>query len=461
MATKSSDDSTANRQAAEASAAKKHAVHEKQLKELTKDLAREKKGREVAELKAAESATSKVEAINGSPAKKSAGLEKQVKDLKKELSREKKGREAAERVAANIESSKKETAEQISSKKYADFAKQLADLKAELAREKQERERVQIGAERDAKEWETKRLVLESKAEAMKTKLRATKEEVKTVQASLAQTIAQASKGATLAEDQDVPNKSRKRAAVSISDNTIGTPDGIVARGKRGGAKRGKPDQTSLGEKSMFSITPYLNKTTTLPTETPKETTASEVGSERERPIFTETNQETSVPVVEEPIHDLVEPSPSISRVKPGIKAKKPSVKKTNAAAPKKAVGGENAPKSVLLEQVQEEPEEEQEATVERQAAAPRSKLAKIPNLTAEEVEPKKKKRKILGASKTLFDEEDAEATRRPAKVILPPGRPFAKFGPKKSLGLAPGGQFGAFSPLKKDKRSMQASFLG
>jgi hypothetical protein len=76
--------------------------------------------------------------------------------------------------------------------------------------------------------------------------------------------------------------------------------------------------------------------------------------------------------------------------------------------------------------------------------------------------EPKKKKRKLLGAAKTLFDEEDAEATKRPTKSNLGPARSLSKgssAGIKGGLGANMPG-FGAFSPLKRDRRGAQASFL-
>jgi hypothetical protein len=85
---------------------------------------------------------------------------------------------------------------------------------------------------------------------------------------------------------------------------------------------------------------------------------------------------------------------------------------------------------------------------------------------TVEETEPKKKKRKLLGGGKTLFDEEDAEATKRPAKVTLGPPRLLGKgglAGPKGGVrgGLSgTGSGFGTFSPLKKDRRGAGASFL-
>ena len=63
----------------------------------------------------------------------------------------------------------------------------------------------------------------------------------------------------------------------------------------------------------------------------------------------------------------------------------------------------------------------------------------------------KKKKRKFLGAGTTLFDEDDGE-----------PARPLAAAAVRRIKAPLGGGSngFGAFSPLKRHKRGVGASFL-
>lgn len=410
------------------------------------------------ELEAAKNATSKQEVAKSVVAKKEAEFHKQLEDLKKELARVKKEREKVESAA------ERDAAKGVAtSKNQADFEKQLEDLKREVDREKREREQIQSAAARDAREWESKRSALEGKVDAMKTKLRSTKEELKEVQASLAQTIAQASKPAATLEIPEAQNKSRKRAALSLLDNTIGTPDGIAVRGKRVGQKRGRIEQTSLGEKSMFSITPYLNKTTILQHETPRD-------SEEPAPDVEEALQENDDDHQEQdeqvPAEIAADPSPSISRARPAaMPSKKPAAKKAKSGTKKTNATAKKSEDTARLEQVAEEPEIDGLLVPVKQKTVPPPASTKpvltIPSLTADAPEPKKKKRKILGSSKTIFDEEDAEATRRPAKVLLATNRPLARLGANKGPGAAPAAQFAAFSPLKKDKRSVQASFLG
>jgi hypothetical protein len=348
---------------------------------------------------------------------------------------------------------------------------ELEELKQELSREKSEREKYQKAAECESSEWESRRAVLESKIDAMRTKLRATKEQLKEVQAQLAQTIATASKVSIAPETRDAPAHARKRGATQMSDTTIGTPDGIAVRGKRGGGKRRKPDQTSFGEKSMFSITPYLNRTVNMQPETPKDIQEAIVdsGASGESAAADAENGDAENIGVPVPVTQM-DVSPSMTAkpkpvVKPSRKAALKELKtdsKNNGAAIKK-------PRVTKLEKVPEEDANENEdptqKTVPTLAKHRKNPILPIPAVVVEEAEPKKKRRKLLGLNKTIFDEDDGEATRRPAKVILPPARSLGKLGGKRdatSNGLnAPIAGFGAFSPLKKDKRGAQASFLG
>ena len=66
----------------------------------------------------------------------------------------------------------------------------------------------------------------------------------------------------------------------------------------------------------------------------------------------------------------------------------------------------------------------------------------------------KKRKRKLLGAGTTLFDEDEGEVLSRPVNLAGPAARR-----PKIALGGTTNG-FGAFSPLKRHKRGVNASYL-
>jgi len=379
----------------------------------------------------------------------------------------------AELETANVKNSsaKRATARGLASARDIDLQTELEELKKELLREKREREEYQKAAEIESSEWESRRAVLESKIDAMRTKLRAAKEQLKEVQAELAQTIATASKVSIASETRDAPAHARKRGATQMSDTAIGTPDGIAVRGKRGGGKRRKPDQTSFGEKSMFSITPYLNRTVNMQPETPKDIqeAIANPGASGESAAADFEDGDVLVENIRVPLTQM-DASPSMttkpkSMVKP---SRKPALKelrtdsKNNGRATKKS-------RVAKLEKVPEEDANENEDPAQKKVSTlakdSKNPILQIPAVAVEEAEPKKKRRKLLGLSKTIFDEDDGEATRRPAKVILAPARTLGKLGGKRdatSNGLnAPIAGFGAFSPLKKDKRGAQASFLG
>jgi len=413
-----------------------------QLDQLQKDLAREKRERE--------------------KARKEVELEHQyqVEELQKELAQEKRAREKNRKESEN------------------DVQDRLDELQKDLAREKRDVEKVRKEAEKELKSSETRMAVLESKLEQFRTKLRATKEQLKECQTELSQARAATAKAGSAASNGDAVVKNpRKRGALEMStDVEIGTPDGVTIRGKRPLTKRGRTDQTMVGEKSMFSITPFLNRTISVAPETPGK------DAEFEDPV--KGRQEvTAEPTTE----DAQEQAPTSQRDTSPTTAPKPRGRKKaggNAPAPESKVLGEakasnNNKKAPIkkprvlstLERVNEEDGDENGVSdfvppaVKEAPMVFRAGPVQLKNTEAEENGPKKKKRKLLGGGKTLFDEEDGEATKRPAKISLGPPRLLGKggqTGPKGVLkgGLATVGGFGGFSPLKKDRRGVGASFL-
>jgi DNA-binding cell septation regulator SpoVG len=247
-------------------------------------------------------------------------------------------------------------------------------------------------------------------------------------------------------------------------------------------------DQTMVGEKSMFSITPYLNRTANLAPTSPVQSENDEAAAEAAEVTIDQAEMINALQVKEG--QETVLASETSPSALPKTKDKmKPVEKKTTGTIEKKVLGeskeGVNAKKPTAqksrkintLERVTEEDvNENKSVNVESTRAASsiqlgrgKSDLAKpmkVPTTIAEYVEPKKKKRKLHGAGKTLFDEEDGEATKRPAKVTLGPPRLLGRgglAGPKGALkgGLGPASTgFGTFSPLKKDRRGVGASFL-
>lgn len=210
----------------------------------------------------------------------------------------------------------------------------------------------------------------------------------------------------------------------------------------------------------MFSITPFLNRTMSMAPDAKPDGLEDLVESDAEaeepaRPVA------VSKPIVEEEadVEEDVAPAPKAAS-KP---APKPRGRK-KAADKQPKVLGEAGPRAQnmklpALTMVEEEEEDDEPSSKSTKA----SENAPIIQKSKAE-EPKMKKRKVLGTTKTLFDEDDEGSQKRPAKITLGAPTLLAKArGMKPKVSLQPKGgmgAFGDFSPLKKDRRGVGASFL-
>ncbi|KAH7419883.1 hypothetical protein BKA64DRAFT_651916 [Cadophora sp. MPI-SDFR-AT-0126] len=451
-----------------------------QLDEAQKALTREKRGKEKARKEAEIDLQNQLEELQEELAREKRGkemvykeaeieLQNQVEELQKELAREKRGKESSWKgVEAELQS-------------------QVDKLKTELAHEKRDKERIRKETQKEIKSLQAREAVLESKLDQFRTKLRATKEELKECQAELSNTRATTTKPAS-SLNKAASTKGRKRGASEMSNDVeIGTPDGVAFRGKRAPVKRGRTDQTMVGEKSMFSITPFLNRTMNITPDTPDQDANSQNLEGGEHPGETgsrgaeqQQNEQSGRPVDDDaastPSAHLESKTQRRAATKPST-VEKNILRDSKASVRNKKSISKKASKAVsTLDQVVEEEDGENEHP--KVAVAVPSKTTEEPhklintkasqghsgNLDVEDGGAKKKKRKLLGGSKTLFDEEDGEVTKRPSKVALGPPRLLGKGGlsSRKGLNSAVGTSsgFGVFSPLKKDRRGVGASFL-
>ncbi|GME36044.1 Viral a-type inclusion protein [Neofusicoccum parvum] len=441
----------------------------------------------------------------------------QINDLEKQLATERREREKAEkesqRAQRDVEAEKKavERAQTKEQKKAAQEAKESAkvddlkkelakekreaeDLKKEMAKEKREREKIEKAIQKTQMDNEAQVSLATERAEAYKVKLKATKEKLKEIQAELQK--AQSATAAAKPSTEEIPRMSRntrKRVAqLDLDATTLGTPgDGPAAKRSRTVA--------APGDKSTFSITPFLNRTASVAPSSPIQEAHEEEEGEHEG----------------DKTEDVVEAQPTPTakgknaKKEPAPKAKPLASVSTNKSSGKKAASKRQKAAVPSLEQVaeegSEEEEEERENTPptpkpakqkenEKPAASkaknlttvatslkpklkptsnqPRKSLASFPNFIDDDEPAKKKTRKLGGGEKsvlgkpTLFDMEDEDA--RPAKPI--PGRGlFAARALNKSMGLKGGAKNGTlttadgftFSPLKKEKRAMrEASYM-
>ena len=345
-------------------------------------------------------------------------LQRQLSSLQVELANEKRN---MEKILA------KEDRQQAEDSR---LGKQLENLKTELAKEKRERQNLEREAQKENGEWENTKTNLESRLDAFRNKLKTTKEQLKDSQAALQRAQVSASTAQKEPAKAAGANKiSRKRGLAEVeADTMIGTP-GILPP-----PKRGNRASTLPGDKSTFSITPFLNRTASVAPDNPPANTTEECAT---------SDVEATDPGLQEP-KNLQQPSPSANAAKSKA-AKKSGVneppgtsrarKGPNTDKPNPIRGPSRRTRSVLsLAQVMEEENDENEA--------PKTS----DNGFREGVEFKRKKHKILG--KTLFDEDDGEGLRDEKGSTLGVIR-----GLRRGIGLKPApGVFGAISPLKKDK---------
>jgi hypothetical protein len=406
-------------------------------------------------------------------------LQQKVEDLQKELAREKREKEKARKDAE-----KELATSKISSRAAAngtidhagdtEYQKRLEALQKVLDDERRDREKALAKIQKELDDSEARSTLLEGKVDLIRTKFRATKEQLKECKAELEEVRAAAARGpSTVRKGENLLMSVRKRPAAEMStDVIIGTPDAATTRGK----KRGRMDQTSRpGEKSNFSITPYLNRTVSkmklslaqAGSEDAAETTnGTATGSledsqlledessgllyDENSPSARHKSKPKKITPEEQPTEKMAlgEASPSISNKRRDLKHSR-SI--SSLAAMAEEGDGEN-----------EEPDLAPTSTsFEKEVVT----ISKVPIKGGDEAGPKKKKRRLISGGKTIFDEIEASATKRPAKVSLGQPRSVGKSIVAGTKGVGRGGfgtigGFGTFSPLKKEKKSFGGSFL-
>jgi hypothetical protein len=433
---------------------------------------------------------------------KLAELQDTIDELNEKLQTDQSTRIAAEREISDLKEQLAK-AKQTKNKKAksdddtADLKSEIDSLRKDLATEKKERANVQKALEKEKTAWEAQKSLLDDKLSQFRTKLRSSKDEVKVLRQQV-----QEAQAAAVTKPAASARNPRKRGASQIEDSAIGTPgDGPqIKRNKRGSSTT---LHTMPGDKSTFSITPFLNRAISLPPSTPD-------GNEPTKPL--ESMPDLSSPIVEAVGPEDESPSAEVSK-KVGSRSKplsQASSSKHNARSRKSA-------RAPTLEKVLEEPSSlsiapnsatktvqfETRDSISTQPTAtlapsvgdpptatltlnpptattavptlktttlkPRKSLMSFASFTTASEPEKRKKRKLGGGKsgpKTIFDEDDEEPA--PSKPIpgrglfgggaAAAGKASFLFGAKKQQAAQQAGAAGdvsafAFSPLKKDRR--------
>ena len=230
------------------------------------------------ELETEKRAVQRIKAREESSSREDSALTAEVEALRKELTKAQrdvlKSSSAREGSLAEIDSLKKDLVraqrdaqKQVSHDDSASSA-EIETLRKDLTKAQRDGQKMEREIRKKVTEWETEKEVLEGKLDAFRNKLRSTKEQLNDAQQEIEKL--QAAKMAQSAEmtkaritGTAAANPRKRNVARFDPDITIGTPG-------NGGPTSKKPRiSVSVGEKSSFSITPFLNRTLSILPESP------------------------------------------------------------------------------------------------------------------------------------------------------------------------------------------------
>lgn len=330
----------------------------------------------------------------------------------------------------------------------ADIGSQVQALQAELSRERREKQKSEREAQQAASLWEAQKMTLGSRLELLKNKERTSKDSLKDAQQELQNARSMAKpkadeRAASTYAKTAAANPRKRNATQMLSESIIGTP------GDAANERRNKRSSALPGDKSTFSITPYLNRTASVAPESPPAMVPA-VNADDPTEASDSAQDDAALNAGESKASAIAEHR---SGKAPALGIAK--ISKTNAKA---ACRQDKVKAAGKLEKVAEEEQDEN-------GEFPESRSTAVGPTTEDQSmlrggEAKKKKRKFLGGlSNTLFDEEDREVFK-PALG----GRAFGSLskgtlgGPKSRPLLAAsstsGNGFATFSPLKRNIRS-------
>lgn len=400
-----------------------------------------------------------------------------IDQLRKELSKQK-------REGERISTALRDTEEELKSKQHvakmvaergekhvAQQEEEVEELRKELAREKRHTHEAEKSLRRAQSDWEIEKSALEERLGTVRTKLKSHKEQLKKKDEELRQAQTDASyaaKSSTNLEDKRGEKKSRKRGIQQVDpDAAIGTPGVPEKRNKR--ASTAQP-----GDKSTFSITPFLNRTASVAPTSPGSgqsvVSRAEMIGVNEVVDSIENEQSPTIPRKKQP---AISKSSSNPRALAPLSSNRPISKR---APPKSAI-------PPRLEKVAEEDDQEnedenrdtevaqpvelpkvQKITLKPKSTVSRRSLMSFSSFTEDPAPEKRRKRKLGGANaanKTLFDEDDRPSIKpisgkgSLAAKAIGRGGLLAKGAGKPGMTVLEDGFM--FSPLKRDKKAVAA----
>jgi chromosome segregation ATPase len=385
----------------------------------------------------------------------------------------------------------------------SELRNRLEDSMSQIASEKKMASRAQKEADNTLSRANTKIEALQTKIEGLETKLQSTQDDLTLCRAELAElgqrkvALKEAHK---ISRSDALPKKSaiakggRKRPAVEVSmgDFTLQMHTPSADDKPRRALKRKVVEQSLLVEKSLFSITPFLAKTRTLGDDTAAlEDSPSERVQQGEA-----TSPATSTPVTrpEAPLPNIAEDAEDGEdrgeddgldelEAEQGTLSNSTDVP-IRAKKAEKQYKPRGRPKKVLAESLGKKERVLKSTKPSITASSPSNTTPALEDdlplgdalaTGGEDGETRKKRRKLLGNKNAMiYEEVEDEGADIPLESMPPPKRTGkalvsgmgassgARRLGKTVLGPAASKAFAgtAFSPLKRDRRGVNASFL-
>ncbi|KAM0277295.1 hypothetical protein ACHAQH_005885 [Verticillium albo-atrum] len=434
-----------------------------------------------AEVELAAEKRARLQAAEQHDQEKSGGdeLKHKLKNVEKRLAAEKRD---SERLRQELDLAQKGSRSPDETNRAAEsgLRERLNQLEASLSAEKSEANRAKKEAEVSLSELQAHNDTLESRVDNLKTRLRSTQNELKLCKVeleALRDPTSIKSQGASRSSGSDNHVIKKRRAIDMVTDDVTVEPvnDGDF-KSRRPVKKRGL-DHTLLGEKSTFSITPFLNRTKGASVDATVDEDAEDGEADLSHIPHAEANRKVEAMVAKETQNPATQPFPvtsgaEVKKSKPRGRPKKILASTSPNIPPRAAAQSDKikmaARKVTVLTQVDEESADAEatgvEAPVTADDASDQSADAPVEDVPVKpsvRIPEKKKKRKLVGdSSKTIFDEEDAEPTdlklKRSNQLKLGQGKVLKN--PK--LGMARKAFAGAaFSPLKKHRRGLDSKY--
>ncbi|KAG6088958.1 hypothetical protein E4U30_000088 [Claviceps sp. LM220 group G6] len=394
---------------------------------------------------------------------------------------------------------KKELERHVASTKTQ--TERLEDAEAKLAASDEEHNKMKKQLERQVATTKAENERLEERISSLKDKAKGLQADLKEARENLheAQSELSAAQSRTMSRgEKEKPTrktitsttddtKKRRGPVMSFEDITIQTPGNEAVARERPNRKRGPEKVTAtVGDKSVFSVTPFLNRAKSLTDDSANESsknTSTELADPEPAP--------SDAPAAPEPLSesDTGTPLPKVS-FKSAVSFKSPTTKAAKSRPVRKAKPtptplGDSTPtkanrvvKSRGTPKIKSIPEihVDNKKTSARSASPLDQENVPVPVVSSKkaastlqpkmpEGDVKKRKRKLLGGVNSTIleggdgdggeDDVEALAVSRPQPVVAKRAR--ARLGGGVRNAFATGS---SFSPLKRDRRGVNASFL-